>query len=462
MIKIDTNLTPEELESDARRVFAAAGPKIHSLAESWNPAEGSPTITREGRYVNRAWSEWTQGFQYGLALYQYDALGDEAFLEIGIDGIRNCMAPHLTHLGVHDHGFTNTSSYGNLLRLMNEGRVVDEKWLREYLVLALKVSGSVQAARWTPLADDLGYVYSAFGPHCLFTDTIRSMRSLALAYRLGHRLMGEGDRSISLLRRLLQHAETTIRYCVYRGEGRDIWDEAGRVSHQALFNTNDGSFHCPNTQQGFSPYSTWTRAQSWALLGFAELAEFILETPDQEIAVLGLDAYPDVAAAADRFIGTARLIADHVIDHACIDGISYWDTAAPGLVHMPGYAERPADPYNRYEPVDSPTAAINAQGFLRLARLLEDRGDMGAAVRYRAAGLTTARTLFGPSYLSEDPAHQGLLLHSVYSRPKGWDRIASGQNVPNGEASMWGDYHVMELAVYLVRFVDGDRYLRFF
>ena len=31
------------------------------------------------------------------------------------------MAPHVTHVGVHDHGFNNVSTYGNLLRLMNEG-----------------------------------------------------------------------------------------------------------------------------------------------------------------------------------------------------------------------------------------------------------------------------------------------------------------------------------------------------
>ena len=31
------------------------------------------------------------------------------------------MAPHLTHMGVHDHGFNNVSTYGNLWRLAREG-----------------------------------------------------------------------------------------------------------------------------------------------------------------------------------------------------------------------------------------------------------------------------------------------------------------------------------------------------
>ena len=28
------------------------------------------------------------------------------------------MSAHVTHMGVHDHGFNNISTYGNLLRLM--------------------------------------------------------------------------------------------------------------------------------------------------------------------------------------------------------------------------------------------------------------------------------------------------------------------------------------------------------
>ncbi len=33
------------------------------------------------------------------------------------------MAPHISHIGVHDHGFNNVSTYGNLLRLMKEGKI---------------------------------------------------------------------------------------------------------------------------------------------------------------------------------------------------------------------------------------------------------------------------------------------------------------------------------------------------
>ncbi|HNR32117.1 MAG TPA: glycosyl hydrolase, partial [Candidatus Hydrogenedentes bacterium] len=120
--------------------------------------------------------------------------------------------------------------------------------------------------------------------------------------------------------------------------------------------------------------------------------------------------------------------------------------------------ERVSEPENDIEPVDSSAAAISAQGLLRLGRYLgPEEGD-----RYWRAGLTVARTLYAPPYLSEDPRHQGLILHSVYHRPNGWDHVPEGRRAPCGESSMWGDFHAMELAVYLKRLLDSGPYLTFF
>ena len=69
---------------------------------------------------------------------------------------------------------------------------------------------------------------------------------------------------------------------------------------------------------------------------------------------------------------------------------------------------------NPHEPVDSSAAAIGAQGLLRLGRYLKDD-------RYWNAGLTVCDALFQEPYLSTDDRHQGLILHSVYHRPNGWD-----------------------------------------
>jgi hypothetical protein len=155
--------------------------------------------------------------------------------------------------------------------------------------------------------------------------------------------------------------------------------------------------------------------------------------------------------------------ADFYLENSCADGVPMWDTGAPNLHRLPvDYLKKPSNPYNKFEPVDGSAAAIAAQGLIRLGNYLNAHGDKKAAAKYCQAGLSVAQTLFSEPYLSTDPQHQGLLLHSVYHRPNGWDYIAPGQSVPNGESSMWGDYHLRELALLVLRESRGEVYLTFF
>ena len=70
-------------------------------------------------------------------------------------------------------------------------------------------------------------------------------------------------------------------------------------------------------------------------------------------------------------------------------------------------------------------------------------------------------TLLQTPYLSTDAAHQGLLLHSIYHRPNGWDFVPEGSKIPYGESSMWGDYHIREAALYLQRIINNEPYYAF-
>ena len=292
------------------------------------------------------------------------------------------MASHVSHVGVHDHGFNNVSTYGNLLRLASEGRLDASEWERNFYRMALQASGAVQARRWTAIRGGGGYIYSFNGPHSLFVDTIRSLRALGVAHTLGHVLMDENDRKVSLLDRLLQHARATAGYSVYYGEGRDAYDVRGRTAHESIFNVNDGNYRCPNSQQGYSPFSTWTRGLAWAMLGFPEQLEFVETLADGELEALG------GREAIEGFLRKAALATcDFYIENTAADGIPYWDTGAPGLARMGDYLGRPAEPFNDYEPVDSSAAAIGAQGLLRLGRYLEKSGEKDAARRYWQAGV---------------------------------------------------------------------------
>lgn len=456
MIHIDRRRSPRDLVPKIERLFELSARKIRSIEDTWRPEDGAPVFTVEGRYRARGWTEWTQGFQFGSALLQYDATGDAAFLELGRSRTIERMAPHLTHVGVHDHGFNNVSTYGALWRFVRERRVDASEWERRFYELALEVSGAVQAARWTRLPDG-GFIHSFNGAHSLFVDTIRSLRSLALAHVLGQSLMGEQDERIDLLARLVQHARATARYNVYFGRGRDRFDVRGRVAHESLFNVANGTYRGPSTQQGYSPFSTWTRGLAWAMLGFAEQIEFVETRSDEALARSGGRA--DVDA---MLLDAARATCDHYIELSAADGIPYWDAGAPGLDRMSGWRNAPADPFNEHEPVDSSAAAIAAQGLLRLGHVLARRGESAAADRYEQAGLRVLDTLLAEPYLSVDESHQGLLLHSVYHWPNGWDHVPAGSKIPRGESSQWGDYHAREAALYVKRAAENAPYLTFF
>jgi len=457
MIKVDSNLTAAQLLPSVNRVFEASAAKLNTMFSKWNPEKGTPVFTVNGQYTSRGWTEWTQGFMFGSAILQYDATGDRSFLELGREGTLKYMASHISHIGVHDHGFNNVSTYGNLLRLMEEGRIDYDAWEKNFYEIALKLTGAIQAARWTQIAPDKGYVYSFNGPHSLFSDTIRSMRALIVSHQLGHSLMAEKDRKINLLERMIQHCLTTAEYNVYYGEGRDLYDIRGRVVHESIFNTNDGSYRCPSTQQGYTPFSTWTRGLAWILTGYAEELEYFDTLSDAELQPFG-----GKQAIVTQFLKAAQATADFFIQYTPTDGIPYWDTGAPSLVHLGDYLDRASDPYNDHEPIDSSAAAIAAQGYLRLGNYLGKHGSAELGKSYHQVGLTIAKHLFESPYLSTDPNHEGLILHSVYHRPNNWDNIPVGRKVPCDEATMWGDYHARELALMIQREANQDPYYTFF
>lgn|SRR5579862_1967699 len=448
------NIGPGDLADAIGRVFSLAAERTMRLDRRWKAEDGAPVFTVAGLYTARGWTQWTQGFQFGNALLCFDFLNDPALLEIGLRHTLNDMTEHLTHIGVHDHGFNTMSTYGQLRRLLVENRIPANALPIQFVELAIKLSGAVQAARWTRLGDGSGFIHSFNGPHSLFIDTIRTLRVCSAAHALGHKLVAEQDSAVSLLERVCTHARVTARYNIYFGEGRDAYDTPetrGRTSHEALFNVTNGVYRAPSTQQGFSPFTTWTRGLAWAMLGYAEELEFMASLPESEFGRDGVPAKEEVLAMMLR---AAIATCDFYIEQGTSsDGICYWDTGAPQLHRLGEWKLRLADPFNAFEPVDASASAIGAQGLLRLGRYLGENGR-----KYFTAGLTVAKTLFQEPYLSTAPNHEGILLHSVYHRPNGWDYIPAGQKVPCGESSMWGDYHMLELAFLVHRLASGGYY----
>src|SRR5215510_6037262 len=140
--------------------------------------------------------------------------------------------------------------------------------------------------------------------------------------------MGEQDASVSLLERLVQHARATATFNVYFGRGRDRFDVRGRVAHESLFNVASGTYRGPSTQQGYSPFTTWTRGLAWAMLGFAEQLEFLATLPE---------GAPDETILLEA----ARATCDFYIENTPPDGLPYWDTGAPGLERLGDWRSKP-------------------------------------------------------------------------------------------------------------------------
>jgi unsaturated chondroitin disaccharide hydrolase len=461
-LKISDQPTPS-LDQKLNRLFDLAAKKAVQLDRAWDIANGTPVFTVEGKYTSRGWTEWTQGFQYGCALLAFDATDQKPLLELGRKQTVDRMATHVSHIGVHDHGFNNLSTYGQLRRLMLEGRIPLNDWEMKFYEMAIKISGAVQASRWSgvavptpsPLSADatgLGYIYSFNGPHSLFVDTMRTTRILGVAWQLGHVLMHENDRAADLLKRSVLHGLTTNQYVVFHGNSGQTYDVRGRTCHEAIFNRNDGSFRNRSSQQGYSPFSTWTRGLAWAMLGYAEELEFFATIPaDKFQKSVGLSKESVEKVYRQCAIDTC----DHYLNEASAsDGITYWDDGAPGLAKLEDWQAKPADPYNDFEPVDASASAIAAQGLIRLGRYLKDG-------RYFKAGLQITAALLDEPYLATDESHQGLLLHSIYHQPNGWDHVPAGKKIASGESSLWGDYHLLELGILVKRIKEGKDYTFF-
>src|ERR1051326_7155917 len=101
-MKINSRLTSASLARKITRMWELSAAKITDLDRHYDVKKGSPVFTVRGKYTARGWTEWTQGFQYGNAILQFDATDDAGMLELGRRNTVEKMAPHVSHFGVHD------------------------------------------------------------------------------------------------------------------------------------------------------------------------------------------------------------------------------------------------------------------------------------------------------------------------------------------------------------------------
>ena len=272
---------------------------------------------------------------------------------------------------------------------------------------------------------------------------MRSLRSLAVAHQLGHALMGERDRRISLLQRLVQHADTNARYNVYFGEGRDGYDVRGRVAHESIFNVNDGSYRCPSTQQGYSPFTTWTRGLAWVHARLRRAARVPRHAAGRRAEAVRRQEGGRWRATSPRrarpptSTSSTRRPAAFRTGTPARPGSRTWATTSTGPPTRTTTTSR-----STARPPRSPRRACS--GWAATSKRTARR----APARATSPPASPSRGRCSPSRTCRpSPQHQGLLLHAVYHRPNGWDHVPKGRQIPCGESCMWGDYHLRELAL---------------
>ena len=82
-MKIDYDLHPQKFTQKLKKFWSLSGEKIRLIENEYDNGKGSPVFTVEVKYSTRGWTEWTQGFQFGSSILQFDATGEEYFLNYG-------------------------------------------------------------------------------------------------------------------------------------------------------------------------------------------------------------------------------------------------------------------------------------------------------------------------------------------------------------------------------------------
>jgi unsaturated chondroitin disaccharide hydrolase len=290
-----------------------------------------PTGTRFEKWAFSANGDWVGGFWPGVLWLAWLYSGEENFKSLAITSATK-LAPRQNDKSTHDLGFLFYPSWVTGWRLTGE-----EKWR----------AGALQAAasliqRYNPAGHFIrawGSLGSSDNAGRAIMDTLMNLDLLSFA------TTQTGDSKY--LDIAIQHAKTTQNNFVRPD---------GSTPHVFDFDPVTGVPIGPNTVQGYSPTSCWSRGQAWGIYGFTTMYR---RTGDPE------------------FLATARKLADFALGALTPDHLPVWDYRAP---------QAPNDVK------DASAAAIMACGLMDLARVSHRPSYAIRALQILTALCTTCLT----------------------------------------------------------------------
>jgi unsaturated chondroitin disaccharide hydrolase len=342
--------------------------------------------SRRGVYSAIRNVEWTSGFWPGMLWLAYEATGEELFREEGLARVADFRRRLDERVSVetHDLGFLYTLSCVAPWRLLGHrpGREAALKAATMLLSRYHEKAGIIQA--WGDLSD----------PSQRGRIIIDCAMNLPLLFWAGEETGNP------------YYGEAAVAHL--RAADASLIREDASSFHTYFFDVETGTPLRGTTAQGRSDDSCWARGQAWGIYGLALAFRYLRD--------------PGLLELASR-------LALYFLNRLPEDLVCYWDLSFPE-----GCGEER----------DSSAAAIAACGLVELASSLPLADPRRR--RYETAALRIGSSLAegyaAPSAAMGGEGPNGLLLHSVYNKPK-------GEGVD--ECCVWGDYFYLELLIRLTR-----------
>lgn len=297
----------EEARADARAAFEVAAGKLEALTT--NHPDLLPHATTGGKWVEAAWTDWSQGFVGGQLWLVFEQTGEERWEQ---------LARHYSAL------------------------VADRQWDHRTHNLALLIATTHKQA-WELTSDTAGW-----------RAAIQAGRSLATRFdRTGGFLVSDDRPSSTAVNVMInvplvmwtgletsdeslvdiarKHAFTTRRFLV-RGDGS--------TAHEGDFDHLTGEFLRLATSRGWRSDSTWARGLALSLSGFTAL--YALDPTPEWLEVARMNARHWIRETTRR----GDLVAPN--DFTEVSPPQPWDSSAAavagqGLLHLARYVPDDAE-----------------------------------------------------------------------------------------------------------------------
>nr|WP_020138271.1 glycoside hydrolase family 88 protein [Streptomyces sp. 351MFTsu5.1] len=359
---------------------AAADYAVEKLRAVAPTVTAFPVGTKFEKWTYSQNGDWVGGFWPGTLWMAWLHSKDDDFRTWALASAAK-LAPRQYDTGTHDLGFLFYPSWVTAWRLTG-----DETWR----------AGAVQAAdsltrRYNPRGRFIrawGALTDPNNAGRVIIDTMMNLDLLAFASR------ETGDSRY--LEIATEHARTAQRV---------FPRPDGSTPHVYDFDPDTGAPVGPNTVQGYSPTSCWSRGQAWGVYGFTTMYR---RTGNRE------------------FLTTARRLADFAIGALGADHVPVWDYRAP---------QQP------YDIKDASAGAIMACGLL----------DLSAACgrdSYRDVALRLLTALAETCLTRNSARAEAVVARCTRNRP----------NEDGIEISLpYADYYLLEGILRVLRPQDVDR-----